>query len=74
MAQGHRQNHDAGGWIRSVQSHHGPLKNFVLMKAKVVLHDKTDISRIFCFFYMDNATEVVMGHIIFSELLNIYSR
>ena len=23
---------------------------------------------------MDNATEVVMGHIIFSELLNIYSR
>src|ERR1700760_1695667 len=31
VVQGHRQDHGAGWWTRSVQDHHGPLKNFFLM-------------------------------------------
>ena len=31
VVQGHRQDHGAGWWTRSVQDHCGPLKNFFLM-------------------------------------------
>ena len=31
VVQGHRQDHGAGWWTRSVQDHRGPLKNFFLM-------------------------------------------
>ena len=31
VVQGHRQDHGAGWWTRSIQDHRGPLKNFLLM-------------------------------------------
>ena len=32
VVQGHRQDHGAGWWSRSVQDHRGPLKNFFLIE------------------------------------------
>src|SRR6201996_7813083 len=36
VVQGHRQDHGAGWWTRSVQDHRGPLKNFLLMWMKTI--------------------------------------
>src|SRR6201996_4038530 len=38
VVQGHRQDHGAGWWTRSIQDHRGPLKNIFLMDVELVLH------------------------------------